>query len=165
MRREYVRGQLFDMVGGTDTRNLISLNVAAGLRDRLRGRPCRVFMADMKVRVAAADVFYYPDVLVTCEPDDRNAYFKERPCVIVEVLSDTTEGTDRREKFLAYELLESLREYVLVHQDCRRVELFRRDAPEGAWVKSVMSGTDEVVIESLQVSLPLTEVYEGLDVV
>ena len=65
IRHELVRGQLFDKVGGTDTHNLISLNIASGLREQLRGQLCRVFMADMKVRVAAADVFYYPDVFVT----------------------------------------------------------------------------------------------------
>ena len=77
-----MRGQLFERVGGTDTHNRISLNIASGLREQLRGRPCRVFMADMKVRVAAADAFYYPDVFVTCDSGDREAYFKEHPCLI-----------------------------------------------------------------------------------
>ena len=70
----------------------------------------------MKLRIAAADVFYYPDVFVTCDKRDRDPYFKEHPTGIMEVLSETTEGTDRREKFLAYELLENLLEYVLVRQ-------------------------------------------------
>ena len=82
-------------------------------------------MSDMKVRVAAADVFYYPDVFVTCNSDDRETYFKEQPCLIVEVLSESAAGTGRREKFLAYELLKSLKEYVLVQQKSREVELFR----------------------------------------
>jgi Uma2 family endonuclease len=163
IRHEFVRGQVFDMVGGTDTHNLISLNIASGLRQRLRGGPCRVFMADMKVRVAAADVFYYPDVLVTCASEDGDAYFKEHPCVIVEVLSQTTEGTDRREKFLASELLASLEEYVLVHQSRRRVEVFRRSAPDGEWTKSIHSGEEDVTFESLKISLALSEIYEGLD--
>lgn len=162
-RREFVRGQLFDMVGGTDRHNLISLNIASGLRERLRGGPCRVFMADMKVRVEAADVFYYPDVLVTCDPADRQPYYKERPALVVEVLSDTTEGTDRREKFLAYELLESVREYVLVHQSRREVEVFRRETRESAWVRSIHAGEDEVSFRSVGVSLALTEIYEGLN--
>lgn len=93
IRHELVHGQVLDRVGGTDTHNLISLNIASGLRERLRGRPCRVFMADMKVRVAPADVFYYPDVFVTCDSRDRESYFKEYPCLIVEVLSASTEGT------------------------------------------------------------------------
>jgi Uma2 family endonuclease len=126
IRHEFVRGQLFDMVGGTDTHNLISLNIASALRERLRGGPCRVFMADMKVRIAAAEVFYYPDVFVSCDSRDRKPYFKEYPSLMVEVLSDTTDGTDRREKFLAYELLESLKEYVLVQQCRREVEVFQR---------------------------------------
>jgi Uma2 family endonuclease len=117
----------------------------------------------MKVRVEAADVFYYPDVLVTCDPADRQPYYKERPSLVVEVLSDTTEGTDRREKFLAYELLESLREYALVHQSRREVELFRRETRESAWVRSTHAGEDEVSFRSVGVFLPLTEIYQGLN--
>lgn len=164
VRHEYVRGQLFDMVGGTDRHNLICLNIASRLRELLRARPCRVFMADMKVRVAQADVFYYPDVLVTCDARDRELYFKELPCVIAEVLSETTEATDRREKFLTYELLKSLEEYLLVHQTHRKVELFRRDSPDSAWTKTVYTGAEEVRIPSLKVSLNLSDIYEDVDV-
>ncbi len=163
IRHEFVRGQLFNMVGGTDTHNLISLNIAAGLREHLRGQPCRVFIADMKVRVATTDVFYYPDVFVTCDSRDRDPYFKERPSIIVEVLSETTEGTDRREKFLAYELLESLQEYVLVQQSRPEVEVFRRKSRDSAWTKSVHTGTEDVTFESVNVSLTLSQIYEGLD--
>ncbi len=163
IRHEFVRGQLFDNVGGTDTHNLISLNIASGLREHLRRQPCRVFMADMKVRVAAADVFYYPDVFVTCDSSDREAYFKEKPCLIVEVLSESADGTDPREKFLAYELLESLKDYLLVQQKSREVELFRRNSPDDAWTRSVHTGAEEVVFESLNVSLTLSQIYEGLD--
>jgi Uma2 family endonuclease len=162
VRHEFVRGQVFDMVGGTDTHNLISLNIASALRERLRGKSCRVFMADMKVRIAAADVFYYPDVFVTCVSSDRKPYFKEHPCLIVEVLSETTEGTDRREKFLAYELLESLREYVLVQQSRREVEVFGRDAAKGPWTKSTHSDDEKIDLASLGLSLTLSQIYEGL---
>jgi Uma2 family endonuclease len=163
IRHEFVRGQVFDMVGGTDTKNLISLNVASALRERLRGKPCRVFMADMKVRIAAADVFYYPDVFVSCDSSDRKPYFKEHPCLIVEVLSETTEGTDRREKFTAYELLESLKDYVLVQQSRREVEVFRRVSAQGPWTKSSHTQDQEVTFPSLGVSLNLSPIYEGLD--
>lgn len=163
IRHEFVRGQVFEMVGGTEIHNLISLNIASDLRERLRSRPCRVFMADMKVRIAAADVFYYPDVFVSCDPSDRKPYFKEHPCLIVEVLSETTEGTDRREKFLTYELLESLREYVLVQQSRREVEVFRRASAKGPWTKSIHSDDQEVYLASLSVSLTLSQIYEGLD--
>jgi hypothetical protein len=84
IRHEFVHGQLFDMVGGTDTHNLIALNIASALRERLRGGPCRVFMADMKVHIAAANVFYYPDVILTCDSIDKKPYFKEHPCLIAE---------------------------------------------------------------------------------
>ena len=165
IRHELVRGQLFDMAGGTDTHNLISLNIAFGLREHLRGQPCRVFMADMKVRVAAADVFYYPDVFVTCDSSDREAYFKEKPCLIVEVLSESAAGTDPREKFRAYELLKSLKDYLFVQHKSRELELLRRNSPDDAWIKSVYTGSEEVVFESLNVSLTLSQIYEGLDLV
>ena len=163
IRHEYVRGQLFDMVGGTDIHNLISLNLASGLRAKLHARPCRVFMADMKVRVTKANVFYYADVFVTCDPGDTEPYFKEHPSLIAEVLSSSTEGTDRREKFLAYELLTSLKEYVLIHQSRREVELFRRDAPDQPWTRSTHAGDEEITFDSLDVSLQIAQIYEGLD--
>lgn len=163
-RHEFVRGQLFDMVGGTDVHNLISLNFAYGLREQLRGRPCRVFMADMKVRIEAADVFYYPDVFVSCDPDDREPYFREKPALIIEVLSQTTEAIDRREKFLTYELLPSLREYVLVQQTRQEIEVFRRDAPEAGWTKSLYTGAVDVSFESVGVSLAVSSIYESVDV-
>ena len=82
----------------------------------------------MKLRLNIADktVFYYPDLLLSCAPDDRQPYFRSRPCLIVEVLSDSTERIDRREKLLAYQTLPSLQEYVLVAQNARRVEVYRR---------------------------------------
>jgi len=163
IRHEFVRGQLFDMAGGTDAHNLISLNIASGLRDHLRGQSCRVFISDMKVRVATADVFYYPDVFVTCDSGDREAYFKEKPCMIVEVLSELAAGTDPREKFRAYELLKSLEDYLLVQQKSREVELFRRNSQDDAWTNSVYTGSEEVVFESLNVSLTLSQIYDGLD--
>lgn len=165
VRHEYVRGQLFDRVGGTDAHNLICQNVAYGLREALRGGPCRVFVVDMKVRIASVRVFYYPDVFVTCDPDDREAYFKEKPSLVVEVLSDSTESIDRREKFLNYELVPSLREYVLVHQKRHEVEVFRRESPKAAWTKSVHTGDrEEVRFESVGVTLAVSAIYEGLPV-
>ena len=165
VRHEFVRGQLFDMVGGTENHNTISLNIASALREQLRGQPCRVFIADMKIRIAAADVFYYPDVFVTCDSRDLDPYFKEHPSIIVEVLSETTEGTDRREKFLAYELLENLLEYVLVQQRRREIEVFRRRSPDNAWTKSFYKGTATVTFESINASLTMQQIYEGLDIV
>ena len=89
---------------------------------------CQLFTSDVKVRleIGKQDVFYCPDLLVSCDPDDRATYYRERPSLIVEVLSESTERLDRRDKMLAYQTIKSLQEYVLVAQDVRRVEVYRR---------------------------------------
>ena len=160
IRHEYLGGQLYPMAGASRRHGLITVNLGAFLRPLVRATDCQVFANDMKVRlrVAGDDVFYYPDILLTCDPADRETYFCTRPCLIVEVLSEQTERTDRREKFLAYTTLESLRGYVLVAQDTRRVELFRR---ENDWQPEIFSdGT--MPLCCLEGELPLDAVYEAV---
>ena len=106
IKREYVAGQVFALEGATDTHNSVALNLASRLKSGLRGGRCRVFISDMKVRIEAVDTFYYPDVVVMCDPRDTEDYFKTRPCLIIEVASPTTAVIDRREKLLAYQKLE-----------------------------------------------------------
>ncbi|MHB9102072.1 MAG: Uma2 family endonuclease [Sulfuricella sp.] len=122
IRHEYVAGQVYAMAGAGEKHNLIALNIASRLRSAVRGTPCRAFISDMKVRVGQNDAFYYPDVMVACDPQDTESLYKRSPCLIVEVLSPATEAIDRREKFFAYRSLPSLRHYLLVSQDQRRVE-------------------------------------------
>lgn len=161
VRHEYLAGRLFAMAGTSDVHNTIALNVAAELRAQLRGGPCRVFISDMKLRIATADTFYYPDVFVTCDPADGERYFKERPRVIFEVLSPGTEATDRREKHLVYGQLESLRDYVLVSQDAQEVEHFRRQSANTPWDLRV-HGPDAVVsLPSIGAELSVSEIYLG----
>src|SRR5262249_2228183 len=110
VRPEFVAGQLFAMAGASEEHNLIAGNVFAALRAHLRGKECVLFTFDMKVRVylSAADLFYSPDVMVTCDQRDNDRYFKRFPQVLVEVLSPETERTDRREKFVSHTQIESL---------------------------------------------------------
>ena len=101
-----------------------------------RGRPCKPFVSDMKVHVEAANSFFYPDILVTCDPRDRApeaSHVKRHTLLVVEVLSPGTEARDRGNKFAAYRMLDSLREYVLLSIGQRRIEVFRRD-DTGHWV-------------------------------
>ncbi len=104
VRHEYVAGQIYAMAGASEAHNLIVTNLIAILRPHLRGSSCRTFVSDMKVKVKTqqADIFYYPDLLVTCDSNDNKKYFKTNPNLIVEVLSDSTETTDRREKRINY---------------------------------------------------------------
>ena len=164
VRHEYVAGHLFAMAGATEAHNVIAMNVSARVRPHLRRSGCRVFMVDMKVRVEAVDAFYYPDVMVTCEPFVAKSVFKSKPILLVEVLSPGTELTDRREKLSAYFKLESLIEYVLISQDEKRVELYRRDK-RGKIQMLVLGADDEVRFESPPngaLTLTMDDIYEDV---
>jgi Uma2 family endonuclease len=163
IRHEYIAGHVFAMVGASRAHNTIALNIASFLHASLRGSPCQVFMADMKVRVEKAEAFYYPDVVVTCEPRDNDAFFLRAPSLIVEVLSPTTEGIDRREKRLAYQRLESLKEYVLAAQETPRMEIYRRSEANAAWEIHIYEGDECAVLQALDLKLPLQIAYEGID--
>jgi len=114
-KHEYVAGEVFAMVGARRVHVAIAGNLAAALKAHLRGTPYRAFTAGMKLHVAAANAFYYPDVLVTCDARDLAAErFMENPAVLIEVLSESTEAFDRGEKFETYKLIPTLREYLLV---------------------------------------------------
>ena len=164
VRHEFVDGEVYAMAGAGEAHNLIALNVAARLRSAVRGGPCRVFISDMKLHVAAWNAFYYPDVMVVCSPTDNHTHYKESPSVIVEVLSDSTADIDRREKLLAYRTLASLREYVLIAQDKRQIDVYRR-APDGAndvWLLESLGEGDLLQLESIGVGMSMAEVYEDV---
>jgi Uma2 family endonuclease len=137
IRHEYVRGEVFAMAGAGERHVTVAGNVYVALRQHLAGTSCRTFITDMKLRVEAADAFFYPDVMVTCsERDAGDPLVKREPVLLVEVLSPATAAFDRGDKFAAYRSLESLREVLLVDPDLRRCDLFRRQAVDGgeAWV-------------------------------
>ena len=113
VKHEYGAGQIFAMVGVSRDHNRIALNLFKLLEAHLYGGPCQIYVAEVKVRVEKADAFYYPDIAVTCDASDTEKYYLTHPCLIVEVLSPSTEGIDRREKLMAYQQLESLQEYIL----------------------------------------------------
>lgn len=162
IRHEYVAGQVFAMAGAGENHNRISLNLAFHLRAATRGTPCGVFISDMKVRVAAHDAFYYPDVLLSCDPHDREPLYKSTPCLIAEVLSPSTEVIDRREKLIAYRALESLRYYLLIAQDDYRVELYSR-AADGGWRHDIlMDGALEFHCGGLRIGCSLADLYEDV---
>jgi Uma2 family endonuclease len=162
-RHEYIGGEIHAMAGASEEHNAISLNLATALQSHLKGRRCRAFIHDMKVRlqIAGDDVFYYPDVMVACDPRDTDRYFKRFPTVIVEVLSPETERTDRREKFLSYQQIETLEEYVLVAQDKSEVTVFRR---ANQWRPEIVrQASDSLNLSSLEFSLALVDLYDGVN--
>jgi Uma2 family endonuclease len=160
VRHEYVGGQVYAMAGASDDHNRIVTNICGELRERLRGKRCEPFMADMKLKLPGSQAFYYPDVLVVCDPTDNATYYRERPTVIFEVLSPDTERTDQREKRFAYALIPSLRLYVIVAQDKRELTLLRRGRA-GSWRSEVIEGRNAVLkLPELRVEIPLTRIYE-----
>lgn len=158
VRHEYVAGAVYAMAGASGLHNLIALAFATSLRQHLRGSPCHVFMSDMKVRVR--DAFYYPDLLVVCGTIDAGAYYQTAPTLIVEILSESTEARDRLEKRLAYQSLESLKEYVLVTQDKMRVEVYRRI--EDGWQIETCSYGDRVRFASINYETEIEQLYEDV---
>lgn len=161
VKHEYVGGVVYAMSGTSDAHNTIALNLASTLREKLRGGQCRVFISDVKARLAE-DEFYYPDVMVCCDPRETHSHYKEHPKVVFEVLSDSTERIDRGEKFQNYTRLESLREYILVAQDRMEVTAFRRS---NNWKAEVLHGAGtELHVESIEFSMPLGEIYDGVSV-
>lgn len=161
VRHEYAGGKLFAMAGASDEHNRITRNITGLLWQATRRGPCQTYASDMKVRVGP--VFYYPDVLVSCDPTDIERYFKTRPCLIVEVLSESTARVDWGEKLYNYRTgLESLETYVLVHQDRRRLEVFRRLEGD-RWLLETLEGTAALELPCPPVTLALDEVYEGVE--
>ena len=160
IKHEFFAGEFFAMAGASDAHVTISLNVASTLRSHLRNTSCRVFIADMKVRVDKVDAFFYPDVMVTCSSNDASRKdYKTEPTLIVEVLSPSTSAFDRGLKFTCYRELASLQEYVLIDPERLSVDVFRRD-PSGFWVLHPFVGEDRVTLESVNLSLSMDTVYE-----
>ncbi|TVQ41748.1 MAG: Uma2 family endonuclease [Wenzhouxiangella sp.] len=162
-KHEFMAGEIFAMVGASDRHVTICLNLAAALRSGLRGGPCRTYIADMKLRVEAVDAWFYPDVMVTCDPADRERDLdKAAPLLIVEVLSPGTEAFDRGAKFAAYRRLESLKEYLLVDPDSGRLELYRR-ASDGHWVLHTFDDDQPVELASVELKLSHATIFEDAE--
>ena len=162
-RHEYVDGQVFAMAGASKTHNGIALNLALALRQLSKGSSCRVFMSDMKLRISQRNSYYYPDVLLTCEPNQEDSeYFVDRPCLVIEVVSKSTEWKDYHEKLLAYQSVSSVKNYWVVAQDRCEVTCFYRDQQAEWWVKTHTGLEQTLVVGCLQTTLSLAEIYAGL---
>ena len=162
VRHEFLGGLVYAMAGETFTHNQIAGNLYLALRRHLKGKPCRVFASDIRVNfhLREDDYYYYPDLVVTCDKRDTGPRFVRFPKLIIEVLSESTERIDRREKFFAYTSIESLQEYVLVAQTSREAIAYRR---RNAWKPDKISGTKAALkLESLGARIPLSAIYEGV---
>ncbi|BAY26958.1 hypothetical protein NIES2100_67780 [Calothrix sp. NIES-2100] len=162
IKHEYRQGLVYAMAGATNDHVVISLNIASMLRNHLRGSGCQTYISDTKAHIESINIYYYPDVIVSCDQRDRAfENFLHYPCLIVEVLSPTTEAFDRGDKFADYRKMESLQEYVLVSQTRMNVEIFRRN-PEGQWVLYTYSPGDNIHLASVDFNCAITDVYEDV---
>ena len=162
-RHHYVNGEVFAMAGAEDRHVTTSLNLALALRQHLQGSPCRTYMADVKVHVAAANSYFYPDVVVTCSPTDKlDRLVKREPALIIEVLSPSTAGYDRGAKFAAYRLLPSLQEYALIDIDTRSADVYRKGA-DGLWVLHPFGRGEDVVLASVVLTLSANALFAEID--
>jgi Uma2 family endonuclease len=164
IKHEYIDGEVFAMAGASDAHVTIAGNLFALLRNHVRGSGCRVYIADMKARIETRNRFYYPDVMVTCNPQDQETpTYKRFPKLVVEVLSDSTEAFDRGDKFADYQALESLEEYVLINTRHQRVECFRRNEA-GLWVLQYYTPEQgRFALYSLNFEVSLEALYEDVE--
>ena len=167
---EYINGEVYGMTGGTLPHNSIALNVASLLKNHLRGKRCKVFMADAKVGVSEKGPFHYPDVMVTCDSNDQTArQVVYHPCLIIEVLSPGTAHFDQGRKFRNYRRIETLKEYVLIEAETMNVDCYCLNE-KGKWELTNYSTEEphtnqkdlEVNFTSVDFHCPISLLYEDV---
>jgi Uma2 family endonuclease len=163
-KHEYLGGVVHAMAGARVAHNDIAMNTLGSLFGRLRGKRCRPYTSDMKVRIQLSTHirFYYPDVSVICNSNPREDSFQDEPAVIIEVLSKDTRRIDMGEKKDAYLTIPSLKVYVMIEQDSPLVVAFRRT--DAGFVREVYEGLESVLpLGEIETELPLSEIYEGVE--
>jgi len=161
-KHEYNNGKIYAMAGASKAHVIIALNLASMLRNHLRGSDCITYIADMKVRIETSNIFYYPDIVVSCDPKDKNSeQFLDYPCLIVEVLSPTTEAFDRGHKFAHYRSINTLQEYLLINQDTPKIECYKLNLAK-RWELYPYSLNDEIHLVSLDFRCLVSDIYENV---
>ena len=158
-RHDYLDGEVFAMAGAEDRHVTVALNFAIALRQHLSGSPCRTYMSDMRLQVAAANSYFYPDVMVTCSALDQiSSMVKTEPKLIIEVLSPSTAAYDRGLKFSHYRSLPSLEEYALIDLDTRSTDVYRK-GPDGLWVLHPFGRGETVSLASVALELSAAQLF------
>jgi Uma2 family endonuclease len=159
VRHEYLNGALVAMAGGSRAHNLLASRLSRLLGNHLEGTPCRVYQSDMKVRIETVNRFYYPDVMVCCNPveEEPDEYYETAPCLIVEVLSPRTASTDDSEKRVNYQTLASLQEYLLLDPTGHTAVLYRRAGD--IWLRYALEARDTLELVSVDYRLGLEQLF------
>src|ERR1051326_7627992 len=166
VKREYLGGVIYAMAGARNVHHVIKNNTLVALSIRLRGKRCRAFDSDTKVRIQYPTHvrFYYPDDSVICRENPRTDTFQDEPAVIVEVLSKSSRRIDQGEKKDAYLTIPALSAYLIVEQEFPSVVVFRRKGQE--FVREVYDSLDAVIpLSELEIELPLADIYESVEFV
>lgn len=162
VKHEYLGGVVYAMAGARNAHNLIASNTLGALHARLRGKLCRPYNSDTKIRIQLPTQvrFYYPDSSVICKPNPPSDSFQDQPAVVVEVLSRKTRRIDEGEKKDAYLTIPSLSVYMLVEQELAAVTLYRRTAQ--GFVQETYGKGETIPLGEIGVELPLSELYDGV---
>jgi Uma2 family endonuclease len=166
IRYEFFDGEVWAMAGASDEHDRIQGNIFFALRSKFRGRKCRAFLADMRVKVPAFAPYRYPDLSALCGEEKFEFIGKQQmllnPNLIVEILSPSTEAFDRGSKFTYYKSIESFNEYLLVSTNRSNVAQFIKQA-DGSWRHYEFNDLDKTVkIESLDCEIEMREIYEDV---
>jgi Uma2 family endonuclease len=162
-RHEYINGEVYAMSGGTQNHSRIALKAAALLDNHLPNGSCRVFNSDCRVNLVGSHDYTYPDASVSCDPRDKTSeQYITYPCLIVEVLSESTEAYDRGNKFFRYRQNPQLQDYVLVSSQEIAIDLYRKSG-NGRWEIINYRAGDGVELQSVNLSFPIEHVYRGID--
>jgi Uma2 family endonuclease len=163
-KSEYIDGWIRAMTGASIRHNCIAGNCFLNLGNTLRGKPCKPYNSDTKVRIIREGKrrFYYPDVQVVCESNDPLSVFQDRPVLIIEVLSPSTRANDLLEKLEAYQSIPSLECYIVLEQHQPIATLWRRS--QRGWIKETIQGIDTTIeLPFLNCTLALRDIYEDIE--
>jgi Uma2 family endonuclease len=162
-RHEYINGEIYAMSGGTQNHSRIALKIAALLDSHLSNGNCRVFNSDCRVNLVGTSDYTYPDASVSCDPQDKTTtQYITYPCLIIEVLSDSTEAYDRGNKFFRYRQNPQLQDYGLISSQEIAIDLYRKNK-NGRWEIINYRAGDVVELQSVNLSFPIEQVYRGIE--
>ncbi|AFY59737.1 hypothetical protein Syn6312_0510 [Synechococcus sp. PCC 6312] len=162
-KHEYCQGEIYAMAGASRIHVLITVNLVTLFRQQLRGQPCLPYSNDLKVNVPAAGAYFYPDLVVSCDPRDSRTTddILNHPRLVLEVLSPTTETFDRGRKFQAYQTIPSLEYYLLVSQTEMHLDVYQRQGIN-QWLLTPLGASDQLILPSLNFTCAIADIYEDV---
>ena len=160
---EYVNGEIFDMTGGSINHSLISKNVTTSLDNASKELPCIVLNSDAKLYIDHIDSYFYPDAMVVCDENSISDKHVQNPEIIIEVLSPSTEGYDHGKKFAFYRLIETLKTYIMLHQNKPLAEVYQRN-PDNSWLLKEYLGLEQVIDIDDNVQLAMADLYRQVNI-